>query len=286
MKTTNQVLPQDGTRYMWVDPTGVGRNWFGLWGLVDSWQRLWIYREWPCPRVAIPGVGLPGTWAESGSDAKHKLGGVPGPASRGFGWGLRDYKAEFARLERWHDLRGDTPIEEWDNRNGADEMVYLRYLDKRFGNTQHHGADGNTTLQDELADLGLYFELITGHGSQDGRAPIDHGVDLINNAFSYDPSWLELDTLGQVEKGPKLFIALECENLWFALKYYTALGGYSEATKDPIDCLRYAIHSKPCYVPGAGESRGRHGPRGYGASSAGNLEQTKTTRRKADLWQK
>jgi len=275
-----RVMPGEGTRYMWMDPTGVERNWFFLWGLVDVWGRLWIYREWPCPRLAVPGVGLPGVWAESGSDARHKLGGVPGPGSRGFGWGLKDYKAEVARLEGWEDLLTDKSIEDWRDTNGARERVYMRYMDKRFGNTQHQGADGNTTLQDELADIGLWFELITGHGSQDGRTPINHGVDLINDALSFTEGWEEHDVLGQVRHGPKLFIATECENLWFALRNYTSLGGYSEATKDPIDCLRYAIHSKPCYVADAimrGGSGG--GPRGYGASG-----EAKRPKAKGERW--
>lgn len=259
------TLPTDGTRYMWADPAGTGdtggRNWFALWGLVDVWQRLWIYREWPCESLPVAGIGLPGPWAEPGQNKAHKYGGVPGSGSRTFGFGLKDYKAEFARLEGWEDARSDLPVEEWSAENGCRERVYMRYMDRRFGNTQHQQKDGNTTLQDNMADLGMHFELITGHASQDGRSAIDHGIDLINDALAFDPRWLAwvdagcpgvkaggLDVDQQVQLGPKLFISADCMNLWFALTAYTSLGGHKEATKDPIDTLRYALHSNPVYI--------------------------------------
>lgn len=250
--------PNESTPYQCIDPTGRGRNWFGLWWDVDPWDRIWVYREWPSPGMDIPGVGKPGVWATAG-----KNGGEMGPAQKGFGFGLAAYKAEFARLEGWTDARSDKAISEWDPENGATESVYLRYLDKRFGNTAHDRAQGTTTLQDELGELGFWCELITGHGSQDGRSPIDHGIDLINSALDYQPGWEELDTLGQVEKGPKLFIHESCENLWFALRNYTGMGGYKEATKDPIDCLRYILHTNATYVGDlvAASPRGGYGMR-------------------------
>ena len=252
-------LPTDGTRYMWADPAGSGdtggRNWFCLWGLVDCWERLWIYREWPCELIPVSGVGLPGPWAESGQSDQHKFGGKPGPGSQTFGFGLRDYKSTFAQLEGWEDARSDTPIDDWTPENGCRERIYMRYMDKRFGATPHQQKEGNTTLQDNMADIGMRFELITGHASQDGRSAIDHGCDLINDALAYDPRWLaaiqggeKLDALQMVQLGPKLFLSADCANLWFALNAYTSKGGHKEATKDPIDVLRYALHSKPSYI--------------------------------------
>lgn len=257
------TMPVEGTRYLWVDPAGTseggGKNWFMLWGLVDCWQRLWIYREWPNQITPVAGVGIPGPWAEPGQNKTFKHGGVPGPGSRSFGFGLRDYKAEIARLEGWEDARSDTVVDEWSADNGAREQIYMRYMDKRFGNTPHQRKEGNTSLQDEMADLGLFFELVTGHGSQDGKSAIDHGIDLINDALAYDKAWLEgekveggkvikLDALQSIQLGPKLFISAECLNLWFAMQAYTSQGGHKEATKDPIDVLRYALHSKPMFI--------------------------------------
>jgi hypothetical protein len=258
-------LPGDGTRYMWTDPAGTGdtggRNWFALWGLVDVWNRLWMYREWPCEHVHVSGLGLPGPWAMPGQNKQHAHGGVPGSGCMSFGFGLKDYKAEFARLEGWEDAQSDLPVEDWDPMNGAREMIYMRYMDRRFGNTPHQQKEGNTTLQDNMADLGMRFELITGHASQDGRSAIDHGIDLINDALAYDPKfedWIKagcpsvkdggLDVQQQVQLGPKLFVSADCTNLWFALTAYTSMGGHKEATKDPIDTLRYALHSRPVYI--------------------------------------
>jgi len=36
-----------------------------------------------------------------------------------------------------------------------------------------------------------------------------------------------------------LYISERCQNLIYAMQEYTAKGGKDEATKDPIDCLRY-----------------------------------------------
>lgn len=277
MKINPRYLPHDGTNYMWVDPAGTsesgGKNWFALWGRVDVYNRLWIYREWPCIHIPVTGVGLPGAWAEPGMSKQHKHGGLPGPGSKSFSFGLRDYKAEFARLEGWHDARADKDIKDWSADNGARERIYMRYLDKRFGNTPHQKAEGNTTLQDEMSELGMWFELITGHASQDGRSPIDHGIDLINDALSFEPGWEDLDIMGQVAKGPKLFICEDCTNLWFALKAYTSQGGHKEATKDPIDVLRYALHSKPVYIEDFLNDQGSAGRR---ASSLGGTLSKKT----------
>lgn len=271
------TLPDDGTRYFWTDPAGTGdtggRNWFALWGLVDVWNRLWIYREWPCEHIPVAGVGLPGPWATPGQNkSSHKYGGMPGPGAMSFGFGLKDYKAEFARLEGWDDAREDKPVEDWSADNGCRERIYMRYMDKRFGNTQHQQKDGNTTLQDNMADLGMHFELITGHAAQDGRGAIDHGIDLINDALAFTPEWLEqiegkrsdLDAMQMVQQGPKLFVCADCTNLWFALTAYTSLGGHKEATKDPIDTLRYALHSNPFYVEdflSGSATRGGYGQR-------------------------
>jgi len=249
------TLPREGTCYQWVDPTGRGRNWFALWGLVDYWQRLWIYREWPCVHVPVTGHGLPGVWAEAGqiksaATGNRRLpGGVEGPAQSGFQLGLRGYKAEFARLEGWDDARSDLDVADWDPVNGARERIFMRYIDQRFANTQKELSHGETSSQMEMVKLGMYYELITGKASSDGRSPIDHGIDLINDALYFEPGWQEADSIEeQVNRGPKLFICEDCTNVWFALQHYTSLGGHKEATKDPIDCLRYALHSQPRYI--------------------------------------
>ena len=45
-----------------------------------------------------------------------------------------------------------------------------------------------------------------------------------------------------------LRISDRCQNTIFALKNFTNLGGKDEATKDPIDCLRYLLMTGADYV--------------------------------------
>lgn len=231
----------EGTNYMYVDPCGIHRNWFMLWVRVDAYGRKWVYREWPCRNIPIPGFGCPGPWAEDGQDAKHRVGGVPGLGSKSFGFGIRDYKNEIARLEGWNDLTLDIPIMDCDSGNGSKENIYWRKIDSRFSNVGTYAAEHNTTLLEECAKAKLYFDQTSGK-------KISEGIQLINNALSYKENW------ESPEFGPKLFISLECENLWFALENYTGEGGEKEATKDPIDVLRYAMVDDPPYIGDTTES--------------------------------
>jgi hypothetical protein len=63
---------------------------------------------------------------------------------------------------------------------------------------------------------------------------IENGLQLINGLLSYD----EKKALSALN-APKLYISERCQNLIYAMQEYTAKGGKDEATKDPIDCLRY-----------------------------------------------
>lgn len=231
-------LPEDGTRYHYCDPTGVRRNWFMLWALVDPYGRKWVYREWPCPKIHIPGVGFPEPWAVEGQSEKHHHGGLPGGGSRSFGFGLADYKETVAKLEGWDDLRRGIGILDADEMNGAREPIYWRKIDSRFAAVGHYSGDGSTsTLLEESAKIGLNFLPASGKA-------IDEGLQLINDHLS-----CRVENWSRPEDGPSLFISTDCVNLWFALNNYTALGGQEEATKDPIDVLRYMMMDDPPYVP-------------------------------------
>ena len=63
---------------------------------------------------------------------------------------------------------------------------------------------------------------------------IENGLQLINGLLSYD----EKKPLSALN-APKLYISERCQNLIYSMQEYTAKGGKDEATKDPIDCLRY-----------------------------------------------
>lgn len=269
-------LPE-GTDYMVIDPTGMGRNWFMLWARIDVYGRIWVWREWPCSRYAIPGVGYAEAWAISGRSNQNKFGGLPGGGQKGFGFSLADYKDEIARIEGWVDVKSERPVIEWEQRNGADVNVYRRGIDSRFaGNASYTAGAASTTLLEELISIGLPCEPASGKN-------IDEGLALINDALAYadgyDPQ--KLDAVQRMDQGPKLFIAESCENLWFALKNYTGLGGQKEATKDPVDCLRYLFLMDPCYVPIQANARHLRAPGGYGSTLS---SQTNKPLTKAERW--
>ena len=242
-------LPKEGSNYLYVDPCGEGRNWFMLWLRADPLGRIWVYREWPCEKIAVPNWGIPGPWAVQGQDKQHKFGGLMGDGARGFGFGFLDYKNEIARLEGWDDCSSGLPIEEWCDGNGSLENVVARKIDSRFGNTPHGRADGkNTTLIEECQKINLNFDSASG-------AQIADGIHIINSKLAYDrrPD-------GSIAKLPMLMICRDCKNLWFAMRNWTGKGGNKEATKDPIDVLRYGVLDDPIYVGGgAFGSRGGFG---------------------------
>ena len=228
-------LPKNGTRYYFLDPCGIRRNWAMIWVLIDAYNRAWIYREWPCPNIPIPGYGRIGPWAEEGQTAAHKFGGVPGAGSVGLGFGIPEYKNEIMRLEGWKDYYAQKPVLECDELNGADEQIYWREIDSRFADTAKNNAEGNTTLLDELQKAKIYCKPTSG-------ARIEEGIKLINLLLAYKENWQT------PEDGPKLFICEDCANVWFALQNYTALGGGKEASKDFADLVRYLAKSAPPYI--------------------------------------
>lgn len=220
-------LPEGGTDYFVTDPCGSNRNWFMGWCRVDPYGRKWVYREWPCRNIPVPRIGRPAPWAKEGQSDAHKKGGIPDMGSKDFGFSLRDYKEEIMRLEKWRDYESGVSVEECSETNGAAEEIYMRFMDSRFAAVKHYSADGdNTSLADECAKINLFFQPTSGR-------EIAVGIKLINDALAYKPNWQT------PEDGPRLFICEDCENIWFALENYTGEGGQKEATKDPIDVLRY-----------------------------------------------
>lgn len=246
------AIPTAGTNYHYCDPCG-GRNFFMHWYRVTP-ERVYIYREWPSGYY-IPGVGVPGPWAVP--DGRHP-DGKRGPAQKPFGWGLRQYKRELARLEQWTALEkwrkqhGDTPcpdetLGEWSEHDGAREVIQERFLDSRFASTPRIEKDRPVTLLTEFEEIGLFFSATPGDD-------IDEGVELITDALDYDES-KPVSYLNQ----PELLVSAECVNTIYALTTWTGqtregrrcLDG---ATKDPIDLIRYKYLSDSGYTGGMTET--------------------------------
>jgi hypothetical protein len=226
-------LPElkDMTLYQVVDPCG-GRNFFSLWIGVTPENRVYVLKEWPNQTDWIPGIGIMEPWAHSSGDNK-TVDGRMGGGQKDLGWGLTQYKKEWARLEEWKaydDGANDDEVARWMDNGDAMMNMFQRFLDARFGNALRDFTTGeNITLFDKFDDIGLtYFESISG--SQDS---IRVGVRMINDALYYNP-----DGTVDVNNQPSLYICDECMNLIFAMHVWTGQDGQKGATKDPVDCLR------------------------------------------------
>lgn len=207
-------IPAEGTNYLIVDPCS-GRNWFMTWVRVDVRRRMFVYREWPCPKTYVDGVGYPGAWAIAG----RKVDGDRGPAQKSFGFGLNRYKEEIERVE-------------------AGEKIMERIMDSRYANSSTMGKEIVTTLLEECSDVGMHFVPAPGEH-------IEEGVDLINDWLDFDQE-KPVDSLNE----PRLFVSADCENTIWALKEWSGADGRHGACKDPVDNLRYAVLSDLQFLEG------------------------------------
>lgn len=149
-------------------------------------------------------------WALPGSTAE----GKPGPAQKGSKRGIKDYVELVRDCEK-------------------NEEIYERYIDPRLGAAERQSEEGATTI---ISDLDAQdFIVIPAPG-----VDIENGIQLINNLLAWDEN-RKRDSMN----APKLYISDRCQNLIYAMSEHTGQGGKSEATKDPIDVLRYIAVSNP-----------------------------------------
>lgn len=205
-------IPDEGTNYHIVDPSH-GKNWVMIWVRVAPDGKCYVYREWPSQVRPIQGIGMAGEWAVSGK----KVDGDAGPAQQPFGWSLARYKQEIEELE-------------------DGETITTRIMDSRFGSSPTPTKSGVTTLIDQMADIGLFFEPSIG-------VRIEEGVTMINDLLDYNADE-EVDSLNC----PRLYVHEDCKNLRFALSTWTGNDGKHGACKDFIDGLRYFCLSGPTYL--------------------------------------
>jgi hypothetical protein len=152
-------------------------------------------------------------WALPGTGPEGKAG----PAQKGSKRGINDYVELIKHCEEG-------------------ETIFERFIDPRLGAAEKQSADGATTIISELDDAGMIFLPAPG-------VEIENGIQLINGLFSYDES-KPISSLN----APKIYISERCQNLIYSLQEYTAKGGKDEASKDPIDCLRYLLVSQCSFV--------------------------------------
>lgn len=228
-----EAVPQLMARTMVCDPAPE-RNWFFLWMGVDVKGDVYVYREWPGD-YEVPGIGVPGAWAERSSRRNGINDGERGPAQEKFGFSLEKYKAEWARLEGWKDAEGwiasgceEAPrsqeIAEWSAVNGTMEPLRRRVIDARAS------SQSKITMGEDKTLFDFCMELCDDFVQASGRR-IGAGEELINGL------------LNPVKDGRRLFISSACKNTIFALQNITGVDGQKGACKEPIDCLRYGLES-------------------------------------------
>lgn len=208
----SEQIPEEGTNYMVVDPSH-GKNWVCLWIRVAVDGKCYVYREFPDQVTLIDGYGILGEWAIAG---KH-LDGDVGEAQNPLGFSLAKYKSIFEELEK-------------------DEDIFMRIMDSRFGSAPTPMKSGITTLIDQMADLGMFFEPSVG-------TRIEEGVALINDLLDYN----EAEPISP-ENAPRLYVHEDCKNLRFALSIYTGKDGKTGKVKDFVDCCRYFCLSGANYI--------------------------------------
>jgi hypothetical protein len=289
-------IPTGGTNYFFYDPAS-DRNSFMSW-FKRKGRDVYLYREWP-GKYHIPGVGIPGPWAIPSGRKDGLNDGDPGEGQRpAFGFGNARYKFEMARLERWADWKNwkskisdfrkdeyptSDELEEWDERNGAEEQITARFIDSRAASAPRVENDMPKTLLTCFDDLNVFFFLTPGKD-------IDTGVGEINSALDYEleeegteaqrhKGREEEGTEAQRHKGteedlrfinpPHFFISEECENSIYAIEnWMNSTDGQNGACKDPIDLMRYFFMAE-CEDVGPNDYQGRGGV-SYGREYSGS----------------
>jgi hypothetical protein len=221
-RETNVVAPdkipqENVTRYQLIDPGG-SKNWFCLWVAVSPDGTWWVYREYPDDEDWVEWRG--GQWKA-------------GPGARGRGLGIRDY------VKLFYDLEGGIVTEHDDGRittdtRGAGEKIHERIIDPRMCKLTTPSKDGGSeNILSNLDDFD-FICLPSLIPPGDRGHEIDQGLQTLNNLMAYDRN-RPVDSVNR----PRFYVSEKCVNLIQALGEYTNEGGQKEATKDPIDCIRY-----------------------------------------------
>jgi len=152
-------------------------------------------------------------WALPGPTVEGKTG----PAQKGVGKGIKGYVELILGLEEG-------------------EPIYERLIDPRLGAAERQSADGATTIISDLDDADFIVMAAPG-------VDIENGLQLLQNKMAYDDTQPRSSV-----NAPSFYVSDRCANIIYALGEYTGRGGTTEATKDPIDCLRYIAVSDAQFV--------------------------------------
>jgi len=223
-----EEIPIEGTNYLVVDPGGA-KNWFMVWLRVDSLGRIYVYREWPDMSV--------GPWAE----ASEKADGRAGKGQRNeAGRGIVAYKQLILELEG-----------SWTGEDEG-EKILLRLIDPRAGSARVPGAEDGTSIIEMMAEEHVDRDgKVTGPPMAFVQAPAcrmaadSADTALLNDLLDYDA-----EQALTMLNCPRLYVGADCLNTIYALRTWTGIDGEKGATKDPVDCLKYAAkHGLQYYSP-------------------------------------
>lgn len=232
----DELIPKKLIRIMIIDPAP-DRNWsFMYLGKDPAESKYYVYREWP-GSYEVPGVGVPGSWAEP-SDRKEGINdGKKGEAQESFGMGFAHYKFEWARIERWRQFeeweksenwtiekgfpeKTEEIVAEWSELAGTKERIVRRIIDSRAASSKKTTEGENKTLFEHVAGMVENLEPASGQ-------KIDVGVNIINDLLI----------------NGRLKIAKSCRNTIYSLTNWTNADGNKGACKDFVDQLRYGVES-------------------------------------------
>jgi len=280
-------IPERGTDYMFLDPAS-DRNYFMSWFRVLG-KDVYLRREWP-GRYFIPGVGVPGPWAIPSGARDGRNDGAPGEGAKpSFGFGNLRYKFEMARLEGWQDFEAwkqaagpaeyppEDELADWDERNGAQEVMEARFIDSRAASAPRIENDRPVTLQTVFDELNVFFFLTPG-------GDISDGVSKINSALDFEGEMV--DGVWRFVQAPHFFVCDECENTLYAIENWMNADGQKGACKDPVDLIRYFFMAQCEDVGGlrlqarGGTSYGRNG----GGARAGDARVVRDGQARLGRW--
>ncbi len=261
------ATPRGATWYQIVDPCP-GRNFSMIWVGVNALGEGFIAREWPQEDDYIPGIGSPGPWAVPSTGTRKD--GDKGPAQKPFGFGIKSYKREMARVER-ELYRLTHPGEPTNSRKRI--PVWMRIMDSRGGAAPTLAHESPKTLidlfaeidpedpEDESFDFQPSSKSLTGEG---GNGGIMDGVEMVNDLLFYDETLARLNDAGTAMifqgQAPRLYVCERCTNTINALSTWTGADGQKGACKDFADLPRYYAQAGPEFIP---ETNTR--PRGGGS---------------------
>lgn len=237
-------IPAEWTRYCSLDPHPRVPHAF-LWGSVDPWGDLWIYRElWPskcCLRY------------EGGKIAGER-GNTPEDDNR---YTYREYIETVKWLEsnRNRNKCADGRVES--ELVGEAERIYKRVIDYAARSFQDAASDDKRTIQEKYE--GISQEIGYPFYFDDAVKDVDTGIETVNEWLK--PREVEGKDGKFVMKSKLHIFADKCPELVFQLKSnrYESLTPLLADKKDPegkpvkkrnhlTDCLRYICMAAPEFI--------------------------------------